>query len=224
MSHTVHPYSHRLGILRGWKSKWFAHAHSQYRSFLKGDILIREYLEKRLRGNYVSEIIMERNSDSLKVIIKTSRPGILIGRQGEGTTKLKKDLTSFMEKKGLSVKNLKVEIEEVRYPDTNASIIAQMIAEGLERRLPFRRVLKQTMEKVMANKSVKGARFLIGGRLGGAEMSRKEGLKRGMVPLQTFRADIDFARERAILPYGSIGIKVWINKGEVFEDTKNDKQ
>ncbi|MEX0933922.1 MAG: 30S ribosomal protein S3 [Candidatus Paceibacterota bacterium] len=220
MTHTSHPYSHRLGILRGWKSRWFSRGKDQYRGFLKGDVLIRHYLEKKLRGNYVSAIEMERNNESLKIIIKTSRPGILIGRQGEGTVRLKKDVTRFMKKKGIDVKSFKIEIEEVRYPDTNASLVAQMIAESLEKRFPFRRVLKQTMEKVMANKEVKGARFMIGGRLGGADMSRKESLKQGMIPLQTFRADIDFARERAILPYGTIGIKVWINKGEVFEESK----
>lgn len=223
MTHTVHPYSHRLGILRGWKSRWFGNSRKQYREYLKGDILVRDYLTKKFRGNYVSTIEMERSGDSLKVIIKTSRPGVIIGRQGEGTVKLKVDLIKMMNKKGIAPKNLKIEIDEIRYPDADASIVAQMIAEGLERRMPFRRVMKQTIEKVMASRSVKGVRFLIGGRLGGAEMSRKESIKRGMIPLQTFRADIDFARERAVLPYGTIGVKVWINKGEVFEEEKNKK-
>jgi len=220
MTHTVHPYSHRLGILRDWKSRWFGTSTEQYRAHLKGDVLVREYLVAKLRGNFVAGVEMERSGDFLKVIIKSSRPGMIIGRQGEGAAKIKTDLIKMMNKKKIAVKNLKIDIEEVRYPDTNAAIVAQMIAEGLERRMPFRRVMKQGMEKVMANKSVKGARFLISGRLGGAEMSRKEGLKQGMVPLQTFRADIDFARERAVLPYGTIGIKVWINKGLVFDDDK----
>lgn len=223
MTHTVHPYAHRLGILRDWKSRWFGNDREQYRAFLKADVLMREYLVKKLRGLFVASIEIERNGGSTKVIIKTSRPGMLIGRQGEGTVKIKADLVKMMNKKKLSSKNLKIEIEEVRYPDTNAAIIAQAIAEGLERRMPFRRVMKQTMEKVMANRSVKGARFSIGGRLGGAEMARTEQIKKGMIPLQTFRADIDYHRERANLPYGVIGIKVWIYKGEVFEDKKKSR-
>ncbi|MBI3020147.1 MAG: 30S ribosomal protein S3, partial [Parcubacteria group bacterium] len=106
----------------------------------------------------------------------------------------------------------------VRAPESNASVVAQMIAEGLEKRMPFRRILKQTMDKVMANKEVRGVRFALSGRLGGAEMGRRESLKRGSIPLQTFRADVDFAREKAYLPYGVIGVKVWIYRGEIFSD------
>lgn len=225
MSHTVHPYAHRLGILRGWKSRWFGNGTSQYRTFLKEDVIIREFLTKKLRGSYISAVEMERSSEGvLRIIIKSSRPGMIIGRQGEGATKLKEDVERLIARKKLSSQQVKIDIEEVRFPDTDAAIVAQMIAEGLERRLPFRRVLKQTMEKVMMNRGVKGARFLISGRLGGAEMGRKEGIKKGVIPLQTFRADIDFARERAVLPYGTIGIKVWINRGEVFEKKNDNKK
>ncbi len=217
MSHTVHPYSHRLGILRDWKSRWFA-ASGKYQDFLKADVLIREYLEKRLHGHHVSALDFERSADTLKIIIKTARPGMIIGRSGEGHTKLRKDVFEFAKRHNITLlENLKIDIEEVRYPETDAAIVAQMIAEGLEKRMPFRRVLKQTVEKVMASKSVLGARIGISGRLGGAEMSRSEQIKKGNIPLQTFRADIDFAKERANLPYGVIGIKVWIYKGEVFE-------
>jgi len=217
MSHTVHPYSHRLGILRDWKSRWFA-APGKYQEFLRSDVLLREFLEKRLKGHYVGAIDFERNANTLKIIIKTGRPGMVIGRSGEGHTKLKNDVLAFAKKNKISLsENLKIDIEEVRYPETDASIVAQMVAEGLEKRMPFRRVLKQTVEKVMANKSALGAKIAISGRLGGAEMSRSEVIKRGNIPLQTFRADIDFTRERANLPYGVIGIKVWIYKGEIFE-------
>lgn len=218
MTHVVHPYSHRLGILRDWKSRWFSSNPKQYREFIKSDTCLREYLEKRLHGMYVSSIEIERNEKQLKIIIKTSRPGMIIGRSGEGSVRLKNDLIKKLNKLNLSEKpELKVDIEEVRSPESNSAIVAQMVAESLEKRLPHRRILKQTVEKVMANRDVKGVRVTLSGRLGGAEMSRSEKIKRGRIPLQTLRADIDFARVRALLPYGIIGIKVWIYKGEVFE-------
>lgn len=216
MSHTVHPYSHRLGIIRDWKSRWFA-GKGVYQNFLKSDVLLREFLEKRFRGMYVSDIQIERNEKSLRVIIRTSRPGVLIGRNGEGATKLRNDILKLISKHGLSKhQELKIDIEEVRSPESNSAIVAQMMAEALEKRLPFRRVMKQTVEKVMANRDVKGVRVFLGGRLGGAEMARVEELKKGRVPLQTLRADIDFAREKAHMTYGDIGIKVWIYKGDIF--------
>ena len=217
MSHTVHPYAHRLGILRDWKSRWFA-VPGKYQEFLRTDVLLREYLEKRLRGNFVGAIDIERNQNAMKIIVKTARPGMVIGRSGEGHTKLMNDMKTFAKQKKIPLpENIKIDIEEVRSPEGDAAIVGGMIAEGLEKRMPFRRVLKQTVEKVMANRDVLGAKISIGGRLGGAEMSRSEEIKRGNIPLQTFRANIDFAREKAYLPYGVIGIKVWIYKGEVFD-------
>lgn len=217
MPHNVHPYAHRLGIIRDWKSRWFG-AGDTYREYLKGDVLLREYLEKRLRGYYVARIDIERNENTLRIILHTSRPGMLIGRNGEFATQLKADIKKFARRKKLSMpEELKLDIEEVRYPESNAALVGAMVAEGLEKRLPFRMILKQTMDKAEANRDVKGVRISVTGRLGGAEMRRKEELKRGPIPLQTFRADIDYAQEVAILPYGVIGIKVWIYKGEVFE-------
>lgn len=216
MSHTVHPYAHRLGIIRDWKSRWFS-VGEKYKARLRGDIFIREYLEKRLRGSYVSDVEIERGEKTLRIIIKTSRPGMIIGRSGEGSEKLRKDLVSFMSKKKLSTpKELKIDIEEVRSPESNAHIVAFMIIEGLEKRMPYRRVLKQTVEKVVANRDVKGVRITLSGRLGGTDIARAEEMKKGRIPLQTFRADIDFVKEKAHLPYGDIGIKVWIYKGETF--------
>ena len=217
MSHTVHPYSHRLGILRGWKSRWFA-PNGKYQQFLKCDVLLREYIVKRLRGNYVAGVEMERGQKTLRIIIKSSRPGMIIGRSGENMLKLRADIENQIKRLGLKVtEELKIDVEEVRNPESNAAIVAQMLAEGLEKRLPFRRVVKQMLEKVMANREVKGIKIYLGGRLGGAEMARTEELKKGQVPLQTLRADIDFAREKAYMTYGQIGIKVWIYRGEVFE-------
>lgn len=216
MSHTVHPYSHRLGIIRDWKSRWFG-LNDKYRDFLKSDLVIRDFLKKRLKGFYVSDVLIERSEKLLRLVVETSRPGLIIGRSGEGAQKLKDDLMKHLRRKGFEQKQeLKIDIKEVKSPESNASIVAQMVAEGLEKRLPFRRVVKQTLDKVMANRDVKGARIHLSGRLGGATMARKEGKKMGRIPLQTFRADIDFAREEAKLPYGNLGIKVWIYKGDVF--------
>ncbi len=220
MSHIVHPYSHRLGIIKDWKSRWFGTKDS-YRKLLKSDITVREFLTKRLRGMFVSDIQIERGNKLFRIIIRTSRPGLLIGRSGEGAVKLKNEIAALARKHRLyHIDNLKLDIEEVRSPESNAAIVSQLVAEGLEKRLPFRRVMKQTIEKVMANRDVKGVKVYLGGRLGGAEMARTEELKKGRIPLQTLRADIDFARERAHMSYGDIGIKVWIYKGEVFEKDK----
>lgn len=224
MTHTVHPYAHRLGILRDWKSRWFSADPKRYREFIKCDTTIRQYLEKRLRGFYISSVEIERGEKTLKIIVKTSRPGMIIGRSGEGATKLKNDIAKVVLGLNLTdTQEIKLDIEEIRSPESNAAIVSQMVAEALEKRMTFRRVLKQTVEKVMANRDVLGVRIALGGRLGGAEMARKEQIKKGRIPLQTFRADIDFAREKAYLPYGVIGIKVWIYKGDVFSDKKVTK-
>ena len=228
MTHTVHPYAHRLGVIRDWKSRWFAATPAEYRQFVCVDAAIRRFLKKRLRGHYVTSVEIERNRNAIRVLIKTSRPGFIIGRGGEGSTRLTKEIQEIVRKialpaggaKGKDVLPVRLDIEEVRSPESQAPVVAYMIAEGLEKRQTFRRVLKQTVEKVMANRDVEGVRIAVSGRLGGAEMSRSEEIKRGRVPLQTLRADIDFAREMAYLPYGVIGIKVWIYRGEIFDDKK----
>ncbi|MEK9182398.1 MAG: 30S ribosomal protein S3 [Patescibacteria group bacterium] len=223
MTHIVHPYSHRLGIIRDWKSRWFS-VDKKYREFLKGDIMLREYLEKKMRGFYVGSIEIERNEKSFRLIIKTARPGMIIGRSGEGAEKLRNDILKFMNKRKLPLgKDFKMDIEEIRQPESNAAVVADMVAEGLEKRMPFRRVMKQTIDKVMANRDVKGVKIFMGGRLGGAEMARSEELKKGRIPLQTLRADVDFAREKAHMTYGDIGIKVWIYKGDIFADKGQKK-
>lgn len=221
MTHTVHPYAHRLGIIRDWKSRWFAVDPKQYRENIRVDEAIRRYLKTRLKGSYTSSVEIERSAAELKIIITTARPGLVIGRSGENATKLKKDIAAVVRKVAAGDKRaLKIDIVEVRQPELDASVVGQMVAEGLEKRMPFRRVLKQTVEKVKAIKEVEGVRISISGRLGGAEMSRREQAKKGRIPLQTFRADIDFAHEEAVLPYGVIGIKVWIYKGNIYADRK----
>jgi len=184
---------------------------------------MREYLEKKLRGMYVSLIEIERNQKMIRFIIKTSRPGLIIGRNGEGVNRLKEDILKKINKLKLTKsEDFKLEIVEIPNPEADAAVIAYMIAEGLEKRMPYRRVIKQVIEKVMMAHGVEGARVVLSGRLGGAEIARTEELKRGSIPLQTFRADIDFKRERATLPYGVIGIKVWIYRGKIFAEKQKN--
>lgn len=223
MSHTVHPYSHRLGIIRDWKSRWFSQDKG-YRTALKTDILIREFLTVELRAFFLGGITIERTRKAIRVVISTSRPGMIIGKAGDGVVKLREKVLKLLKKEKIDLggQELKIDIEEVRNPEANAAIAGMMIAEQLEKRLPFRRVMKQMIEKIMAVKEVKGVRIYLGGRLGGAEIARSEEMKRGRVPLQTLRADIDFAREKAHMTYGDIGIKVWIYKGEIFKRDQKD--
>src|SRR6056297_2650195 len=219
MTHVAHPFVQRLGINRDWKSRWFTNDKKKYREYIRTDAAIRKLLDKRLRGMAIDAVEIERNETTLRILIKTARPGLVIGRSGEGAQQLKKDVDMLLRTLKLSEKpELKIDIEEVRSVESSAPIVAQMVVEGLEKRMPFRRVLKQTVEKVMANRDVQGVRIIVSGRLGGADMARREELKKGRIPLQTLRADIDFARVRANLPYGVIGIKVWIYRGEVFAD------
>lgn len=214
MTHTVHPYAHRLGTIRGWKSRWFAADKKSYRNNIKIDETIRRFLTKRLRGTYTSSIDIERSASELHVILASARPGLVIGRSGENATKLRKELSEVVRKVAPEDRRtLKLDVNEIRQAETDAAVVAYMVAEGLEKRMPFRRVLKQTIEKVIAVREVEGVRITLSGRLGGADMSRKEELRKGRIPLQTFAADIDFAQERAYMSYGVIGIKVWIYKG-----------
>lgn len=219
MTHTVHPYAHRLGIIRDWKSRWFAIDKKSYRENVAVDAAIRGFLGKRLRATYTSDIEIERSANEVRVILHTARPGLVIGRSGENATKLRKELTALIQKHAPSHGHtVKLDIMEIRQAETNAAVVAYMVAEGLEKRMPFRRVLKSTVEKVMAVREVIGVRIVLSGRLGGADMSRTEQIKKGRIPLQTFRANIDYAMERAYLPYGVIGIKVWIYLGDTFNE------
>lgn len=223
MTHTVHPYAHRLGIIRDWRSRWFG-VKSKYKENLKGDILIFEYLKKRLKGCFVNSTEIERSAKNFRIIIETSRPGFIIGRSGEGMNKLRDDILRFMKKQGLNIKEeLKIDVKEVKSPESSAMIAAQMVAEGLEKRMPFRRVMKTMIEKAFANRDVKGVKVTLSGIMGGSNMARVETKKVGRIPLQTLRADIDYAFYEGHLPLGKIGIKVWIYKGEIFAKDKSVK-
>lgn len=221
MTHVAHPFVQRIGVNRDWRSRWYTPDPKKFREYLKTDAAIRKFLFKKLKGMSVDVVEIERDEKALRIIIKSARPGLVIGRSGEGATALKKEIDLLLRTLKLSEKpEIKIDIEEIRSFETSAQLVGQMVAEGLEKRMQFRRVLKQTIEKVMANRDVQGVRIMMSGRLGGADMSRTEELKKGRIPLQTLRADIDFARVRANLPYGVIGIKVWIYRGDVFEDRK----
>lgn len=216
MTHTVHPYAHRLGGLRDWRSRWFTGDPKKYRAYVKADSMIRALLKKRLAGNYVSHVEIERSQKDIRVMVYTARPGMVIGRSGESAVKLKGELQALLKKVAPERLALHLDIMEIRQPESNAAVVGAMVVEGLEKRLPFRRVMKQTIEKVMANRDVQGVKIGLSGMLGGGSMSRSEALKKGRIPLQTFRADIDFAQEEANLPLGKIGVKVWIYRGDIF--------
>lgn len=225
MTHTVHPYIFRIGHLNAWKSRWFNN--KKFRDYLREDTLLREWLQKRLRQSHILGVEIERSPNTMHVIVKTARPGILIGRGGEGAEKLKEEIKKRLFKiqkqfkKNLEPREVKLTIEEVRSPETHAAIVAQMIADDIEKRLPFRRIMKQALDKVGASKEVLGVKIALKGRLDGAEMARYEWVKRGRIPLQTLRANIDYAEKTAYTKYGTIGIKVWIYKGDVFGEAKN---
>ncbi len=221
MTHRVHPYIFRIGQTKTWKSRWFNL--KKFKEYLREDIVLREWFEKKLRQTHIEIIEIERSPNVLHIIIKTARPGLLIGRGGEGAENLKKEIEKQIIKIWKRVRKipdkreLRLTIEEVRSPETHAAIVGQMIADALEKRTPYRRVLKQMVEKTAANREVKGVKILVKGRLDGNDIARVEWLKRGRIPLQTLRADIDYAGKTAYTTYGTIGIKVWIYKGEVFE-------
>src|SRR6185436_3622809 len=212
MGHKINPTSFRLNITDSWKSKWFSK--SNYVALLKEDIRIREYLEIHLKKAGLSRIDIERlNDGTVTVIIRTSKPGLIIGKGGAGIEELKKRIKS---KLGIK-QELKVNIEEIRDVNMQAQVIANGIVEQLEKRVAFRRLMKQSLEQIM-NAGAKGAKVAIGGRLNGADIARTEHLSSGKIPLHTLRANIDFARSTAFTTYGTVGVKVWIYKGDVFEE------
>jgi small subunit ribosomal protein S3 len=188
---------------------------------LKEDVKIRDFLFQKLNKMGVGKIEIERASNSVKIVIHTARPGLIIGRGGTGIEQLREQLKRHLSKGShlLKKKNqeLRLEVEEIKQSESHATIIAQSIADQLEKRLPYRRVLKQALQRTTQNKEVLGVKIMIKGRLDGAEIARKEWLAKGRIPLQTLRANIDFGISTAHTTYGTVGVKVWIYKGEVFE-------
>lgn len=214
--------------MRTWKSRWFSM--KKMPEYLREDTLLREWLHKKLVQFHIESIEIERSPNVLQIIIKTSRPGMLIGRNGEGVEVLKNDIRKKIFKIWKTVgkepekKDFKLTVEEIRSPETHAAIAAQMIVDDLEKRVAFRRTMKQSLEKISSNKEVKGVKISLKGRLDGSEMARFEWAKKGRIPLQTMRADVDYADRTAFTTFGTIGVKVWIYKGEVFEKDKDKGQ
>ncbi|MDR3196103.1 MAG: 30S ribosomal protein S3 [Endomicrobium sp.] len=213
MGHKVHPKSVRLGYIRDWESKWFNL--KEMPDFIEEDRRVRVYLKNKLKMASVSKIAIERPGKYLRVNIYTSRPGIVIGKGGQGIENLRKEIESMTTKKTF------VNVMEIKRAEIDAQLAAESIAFQLEKQIAFRRVMKKTIEKAMAA-GAQGIKVMVSGRLGGAEIARTEWLKEGRIPLQTFRADIDYGFSEAYTTMGQIGVKVWIFKKELFKKTAKE--
>lgn len=233
MAHKVHPKSFRIKGMEDWNIRGFYG--KKMSRYLEEDLLVKDFLTKKLAEASVANIGIEHSANKLNIIIETARPGIIIGRGGEGVEHLKKEIEKRIRDnnssyaKGTLVeirkraqadkekKEIKIEIREIKNPWLSASLVAQMAAQQIEKRIPFRQVLKKSIERVIQNKEAKGIKIELAGRLNGIEIARKEWLKQGRMPSNTIRSDIDYAQSEAHCTYGAIGIKVWIYKGEKFE-------
>jgi len=216
MAHKVHPKVFRIKNLSDWASRWYNE--KKFREYLEEDFKIREYLEKRLKDCGVGSVEIERFPGKVKIIISTARPGLIIGRGGKGLEEIKNELEKkILKKKEKEKEVVKIEIREIRNMWVHSELVAQWITQRLEKRMPYRRVIKQALEKVLSQKEVKGARIEVSGRLDGAEIARSEKVGAGALPRQTLRADIDYTHREAYCPYGVIGVKVWIYKGEKLD-------
>ena len=211
MGQKVNPHGLRVGVIKGWVSKWYAG--KDYEKFLLEDIKIREFIKEKLFLSGISKVEIERASNKARISIHTAKPGMVIGRQGSNIELLKSDLKKMTESA------IEINIVEVKTPDMDATLVAENIAAQLERRIAFRRAMKQCVGRTM-RMGAKGIKITCGGRLGGAEIARSESYREGSIPLHTLRADIDYGTAEAHTTYGRIGIKVWIYKGEVLPESK----
>jgi small subunit ribosomal protein S3 len=209
MGQKVHPIGIRLGVIKDWTSTWYADS-KQYADYLNTDLKVRAYLRKRLANASVSRIQIERPARTARITIHSARPGIVIGKKGEDIESLRKDVSNMM---GVPVH---INVEEIRKPELDAQLVAESVAQQLERRIMFRRAMKRAVTNTM-RLGAQGIKINVAGRLGGAEIARTEWYREGRVPLHTLRADIDFGFAEAHTPSGVIGVKVWIFKGEVFD-------
>jgi small subunit ribosomal protein S3 len=216
MGQKVNPHGLRIGIIKDWDTKWYASA-KDFSSFLVEDVKIRKFIKKKLYIAGIARIEIERAANKVKINIHTAKPGIVIGKQGSGIEALRKDLEK------LTGKSVLLNITEIRTPELNAQLVAENIAAQLERRVSFRRAMKQAMSRTMKF-GAKGIKTSCSGRLGGAEIARIEHYAEGTIPLQTLRADIDYGFAEANTTYGKIGVKVWIYKGEVLPVKNKEKK
>ena len=220
MSHKVHPKSFRIKGTADWNIRGFYG--KKMPQYLEEDFLIKDFLRNKLKEASVANIEIEHSASKLNIIIETARPGLIIGRGGTGIEDLKKLVDKIRQGKKLisgdaKKGDTKIEIREIKNPWISASLVAEMAAQQIEKRIPFRQVLKKSIERVMTNKEAKGIRMEVAGRLNGIEIARREWLSHGRLPRNTIRADIDYAQNEAQCTYGKIGIKVWIYKGDKFE-------
>ena len=221
MSHKVDPISFKLGLTIPWSNRWFFKKSLRY--FIEEDYLIREFIRSKILQAGIAAIEIERIGDKIRVSIRAARPGLVIGRGGKTIEELKssliKNVTKLRQKNNKSLDvSLNLNIEELKRSEISAPVIAQQIAFDIERRLSYRRVIKRYLDIVTQNREVKGAKIKISGRLNGSEISRRDWVASGRMPLQTLRAKIDYGKATAFNSYGTIGIKVWLYKGEVFDD------
>jgi small subunit ribosomal protein S3 len=217
MSHKVHPKSFRIKGAEDWNIRGFYG--NKMPQYLEEDFLIKDYLRKKLAEASVANIQIEHSVNKVNVIIESARPGLIIGRGGGGIEALKKEVEKYITRKlkAKIARVIKLEIREIKNPWSCAALVAQMSAQQIEKRMPFRQVMKKTIERVMSNREVKGIRMEMSGRLNGIEIARREWLSQGKLPRNTIRADIDYAHDEAKCTYGKIGIKVWLYKGEKFD-------
>jgi small subunit ribosomal protein S3 len=212
MGQKVHPVGIRLGISTDWNSKWYASS-SDFPDLLNADIRVRDYLKKKLENANVSKIQIERPTRAAVITIHTARPGVVIGKKGADIEKLREEVAKLI---GLHINSVKINIEEIRKPELDAQLVAESIAQQLERRVMFRRAMKRAIQNTM-RMGAEGVKIMVGGRLNGAEIARSECYAEGRVPLHTLRADIDYGFAEALTTYGILGVKVWIYKGEIFD-------
>ncbi|MDA0680884.1 MAG: 30S ribosomal protein S3 [Proteobacteria bacterium] len=215
MGQKVHPTGIRLGIVKDWSSKWYADSKT-FPEYIRSDHLIRGFIRKKLKDASVSRITIERPAKKANITIHTARPGIVIGKKGEDIEKLRAEIAKLC---GMHINDVRINISEVRKPELDAQLVAEGIAQQLERRVMFRRAMKRAVTNTM-RVGAEGVKVKVGGRLNGAEIARSEWYREGRVPLHTLRADIDYGLAEAHTTYGVIGVKVWIFKGEVFEKTE----
>jgi small subunit ribosomal protein S3 len=212
MGQKVHPTGIRLGIVKDWASKWYADSRT-FPEYVRLDYKVREFIKKKLKDASVSRIHIERQAKKANITIYTARPGIVIGKKGEDIEKLRFEVAKIIE---MQIQDVRINIAEVRKPELDAQLVAEGIAQQLERRVMFRRAMKRAVTNTM-RVGAEGIKVKVGGRLNGAEIARSEWYREGRVPLHTFRADIDYGLAEAHTTYGVIGVKVWIFKGEIFD-------
>ncbi|ADL11719.1 30S ribosomal protein S3 [Acetohalobium arabaticum] len=216
MGQKVNPHGLRVGVIKDWDAKWYAEK-DEYADVLHEDLEIRNHVKDKMYNAGIARIVIERAADRVKLDVHTARPGMVIGKGGSEVNALRNELQD------ITGKQIQINVVEVKNPEKNAQLIAEGVAQQLEQRVSFRRAMRQAMNRTLRQDGIEGFRIECSGRLGGAEMARQEGYNKGNVSLQTLRADIDYGFTEAYTTYGKIGVKVWINKGEILPDVEDEE-